>query len=379
MLFRKSVIFLAGCCLSAVLLSGCGGQTQEETTVGQTENMADYGEGDFIPIPDEGFISSSGMLETGSLERARNGNPAMYISEQGMDLDGDYYYQITEYTLDKKGNWERRDICPNSLTKRLIRKKSAWIYSIPYVIRGDDGELYALLQMDWYEQDGSDTDEDGTPTTQYSVLRLDEEKDALNEVSLRLEDSSLEGLVISPDTLTKFHVLEDGTLFFAFGKRAVVQFDGDTGTPVAVSENVPDDAFVQNVCYGEKEFIFYSTTDKMLQVLDLDTLTITKTFGEEIEESDRKKEWHFDSNTENWDMYGFNLSGLYAIKQMGKNASLQKISRDGVFDTLEDVTVFDILVDDEQNLYVLLRRQQQDTNAVNADWEFGVMKFSCTG
>jgi hypothetical protein len=113
--------------------------------------------------------------------------------------------------------------------------------------------------------------------------------------------------------------------------------------------------------------------------LDLDTLTITKTFGGEIEESDRKKEWHFDSNTENWELYGFNLSGLYAIKQMGKNASLQKISRDGAFDTLEDVTVFDILVDDEQNLYVLLRRQQQDTNAVNADWEFGVMKFSCTG
>jgi hypothetical protein len=378
MMLRKRVCCLGiACCLAGIVLSGCGKQAQEESAAGQLQQSLSYKEGERSAIPDEGIINASDMLEVSHLDRNREGNTAMYVPEWGSDEEGDYF-QITEYTLDKDGNWERKDICEKSLTKRVIKKRSEWLYSVPYVCRGDDGELYVLLQMDWGEQESDGQDEDKTVPAQFSVLRLDEEQDSLDEISLRLDDSSLQGLDLSGDTWNKFHVLEDGTLFLVFGRRIAVQFDADSGAPIAVSENVPDNAFSKNVCYGEKEFIYYSTTSKLLSVLDLETLTISNTFGGEIDEDVRKKEWYFDTNTENGDMYAFNSSGLYMMKQSGKNTQAEKISKEGAFEDLAEATIFDVQIDAEKNVYVLFRKKDQE-NAFDDTWDFGVMKYLCEG
>ncbi len=370
------VILLAG--LIGIVLCGCGKEEQENTALSTQPETVKYEETDFAVLPDESIITQEGMLTIHSLQRDREDRVAMYIPEMGTE-DGEYYQQVTEYALDNNGNWERKNICEKSLTKRVIKKGDSWIYSIPYVIRGDDGELYALLQMEQpvlADEEPEQNDGESTSSVRYSVLQLDEEQDQFYEVSLRLEDRSLSEVDTSVDMLKQFHVMEDGTLFFAFGNRTVVQFDADSGAPVAVCENVPDNAFTQNVCYGDKQFVFYSLSNKLLNILDLDTMTITKSFGEDVPEDARKKEWSFDTHTNDWNMFGFNTSGLYSIRPVGKNVSIQKLSRDGSFDKLEDATIYDIHVDEENNIYILIRKRPEDSYEYENAWEFGVYKYS---
>lgn len=374
---KKSIcmMFFAG--MMGIALCGCGEEEGNAAVSTQPETVK-YEETDFAVLPDESITTPEGMLTVNTLQRDREDRVAMYVPEMGME-DGEYYQQVTEYALDQNGNWERKNICEKSLTKRVIKQGGSWINSIPYVIRGDDGELYALLQMEWpvtVGEEPTEEDEESTPSVRYSVLQLDEEQDQFYEVSLRLEDRSLSEVDTSPAMLKKFHVMEDGTLFFVFGNRSAVQFDADSGAPVAVCENIPDNAFAQNVCYGDKQFVFYSLSNKLLNILDLDTMTITKTFGEDVPEDDRKKEWCFDTHTNDWNMFGFNLSGLYSIRPVGKNVSIQKLSRDGSFDKLEDATIYDIQVDEEKNVYILLRKRPDDSYDYQNAWEFGVYKYS---
>lgn len=374
---RRSICIMLLTGMMGIALCGCG-EEEGNAAVSTQPKTVKYEETDFAVLPDESITTPEGMLTVNTLQRDREDRVAMYVPEMGME-DGEYYQQVTEYALDQDGNWERKNICEKSLTKRVIKKGGSWLNSIPYVIRGDDGELYALLQMEWpmiAGEEPSEEDEESTPSVRYSVLQLDEEQDQFYEVSLRLEDRSLSAVDTSPDMLKKFHVMEDGTLFFVFGNRSAVQFDADSGAPVAVCENVPDNAFTQNVCYGDKQFVFYSLSNKLLNILDLDTMTITKTFGEDVPENDRKKEWCFDTHTSDWNMFGFNLSGLYSIRPVGKNVSIQKLSRDGSFDKLGDATIYDIQVDEEKNVYILLRKRPDDSYDYQNAWEFGVYKYS---
>ena len=131
--------------------------------------------------------------------------------------------------------------------------------------------------------------------------------------------------------------------------------------------------------YAMEKKNFYSSSSKLLGVLDLETMTVARNFGEEIEESYRKREWLFDTHTDDWTMYGFNTSGLYSIRLTGKNASIQRISRDNSFDSLTDVTLYDALVDENQNVYALIRKKAEDSYEYQNMWEFGVAKFTCTG
>lgn len=360
-------------CLMGVLLCACGEEDNTPVALPKQQGTVNYEETDFAVLPDESIVSPEGMLTTSTLQRDREGRLAMYIPEQGMD-EGEPYQQVTEYVLGKDGNWERKDICAKSLTKRVFKSKESWIYSMPYVIRGDDGELYVLLQMEWPDVEG-DSEED-VRATRYSVLQLDEEQDEFYEVSIRLDDRSLSEIDTSAGALKMFHVLEDGTLFFAFGNRNAVQFDADSGAPVAVCENVPDNALVGNVGYGDKQFVFYSTSNKFLNILDLDSMTVVNTFGEEIQEDYRKREWYYDTHAEDGSIFGFNTSGLYSIRLAGKKVTVQKISRDSSFDSLADATIYDVLVDDEKNIYILIRKRPEGSYEYQDLWEFGVYKFS---
>lgn len=371
-----SIMFLAG--FIGMVLTGCKEGKQENTVVSTQPETTKYEETDFAILPDDSIITPEGMLTINSLQRDREDRVAMYVPEMGTE-DGENYQQVTEYALDKNGDWERKNICEKSLTKRVIKQGGSWIISIPYVIRGDDGELYALLQMEspvLADEEPEADDGESPSSVQYSVLQLDEEQDQFYEVPLRLEDRSLSEVDTSAEMLKKFHVLEDGTLFFVFGNRTAVRFDADSGAPVAVCENVPDNALSQNVCYGDKQFVFYSLSNKLLNILDLDTMTVTNTFGEDMPEDARKKDWCFDTHTNDWNMFGFNTSGLYNIRPTGKNVSMRKLSRDGSFDALADATIYDIHVDEENNIYILIRKKSEDSYEYENAWEFGVCKYS---
>lgn len=362
-------------CLTAILLCACGQEEKKDTQLQQTEKTLVYEETDYFTLPDEDIVSPEGMLEISMLQRDREGRLAMYIPGNGMD-EGDFFGQITEYALTSDGQWEQKKICEKSITKRVNKiLKTNWTYTIPYVVRGDDGELYALLQQDWPEYE-EHAEGDETLSTRYSVLQLDEESDQFYEVSLRLDDTSLEGIDTSSKMLTKFHVLEDGTLFFVFGNRTAIQFDADNGSPLAVCETIPDDAFAKNVCYGDKGVIYYSPSKKLLGLLDLETMTVSQMFGEELDESSRKREWYYDTHTEDWSMYGFNMSGLYAIRQSGNKASIQRVSREGAFQSLEEATLYDVQVDGNKNVYVLTRRRPEESYEYQNMWEFGIIKFA---
>lgn len=370
---KRRKILCAVFCVTALMLCGCGEKEPDEKQLHRSSQTFTYEESDFAALPTDEIVTPEGMLTVSTLQRDRENRPAMYIPEEGLD-EGDYYQRITGYSLNKDGSWESKEIDRKSLTKRVRKVDVDWLYSIPYVLRGDDGELYALLQL--VPADSGELEK--KTSVKYSVLHLDEEKDAFSEIPLRLDDVSLEKVTITPDILSQFHVLEDGTFFFVFGKRTAIQFDAQTGAPNAVCETVPGNAFAQNVGFGNREFVFYSSSDKLLGVLDLDTMTVGKSFGEDVEENYRKRVWFFDTHSDDWSMFAFNTSGLYTILRRGKTTAIERISKEHSFDSLEDVTIYDVLVDEGKNVYVLLRKKMEGSYDYQSSWEFGVARFSCS-
>lgn len=372
------------------ILSACEGAQRPETQTHASDTKKIYKEDDFTPLPDEGIIREDGKsLSVDRIETSRDGRPAMYIPEQGMD-DGEYYRQITEYVLNKKGEWERANLCEKSLTKRVTGDKTGNVWTLPYVVRGDDGELYALLigqseaaleaenisgvGSTYEESDGEDKLQ-----IQYSVLHINEEKDGFTETLLRMEEETMENISVSANQLNEFHVMEDGTFFLVFEKSSVVKFDPVTGEPVGVYEKIPDNAFAQDVGFFEKELIFYSSTQKKPGILDPETMTVSAYFGDEIEEGYRQRKWIFDARTEDWSMYGFNTSGLYEIRIAGKKISMERVSRDYAFDELEDATLYDVSVGKEKEVYVLIRKKTEDSYDYQNLWDFGIVTYRCEG
>ncbi len=305
----------------------------------------------------------------------------MYLMEGGLDESDEPYAQIIRYSLSEQGEWDMNMLCAESLTKR-VKRTDGRAFALPYICRGDDGNLYALLQIGGItEEDNGQQyeppEEEDTAAPEYSVLQLDEEKDSFYEVPLQTDnggDDETEGNKGS-DKVNQFHVMEDGSPFLVFGAGKAVFFDAETGA-VTSTETVTDRAFEKNVGFGEQEFIYYSSASKLFQVMDKDNMTVRTTFGQEIEESDRGKDWYFDTHTDDWLMYAFNMSGLYQIGEQGKKMTISALSEYGSFDGLNGATIYDVLVDEQENVYVLIRRQAEDSYAYDERWDFGIVKYT---
>ena len=358
--------------ISAVMLAGCGKtDAQPSQPMAAPETVTQYEETDFTVLPDEGFYFQD-TLNVTALERNLEGNPAMYCMEGGVDDTGEPYAQVLEYSLVQEGEWEMKVIGQNSLAKRVKRAEKVGnvdIFIMPFIVRGDDGNLYALLQT------GQQQDSGGT-NYEYSVLQLEEETDSFYEVPLRMASDTDGGTDYSKEDVIKFHVMEDGTPMLVFRSGAMIQFDPDSGAQTAVYSTVPDNALEKNVGYGEREFIYYSATAKMLGILDMDTMTVAGHFGEEIDEEYRGREWCFDTNTEEWQMYAFNTSGIYRVSESVSQASATRLSGEGNFDGLTGATIYDVQVDSAQNVYLLIRRESEDSSDYMRQWEFGVITYS---
>lgn len=356
-------------CMSALLLAGCGEKAAPPVESTATpEPVAKYTETDFTALPDEGFVLRDNLTVT-SIERNMEGKPTMYCMESGMDDTENPYAQVLQYTLEGDQGWEMEVIGQKSLAKRVRQaaKAGATSFQMPFIHRGDDGNLYGLLKV-------AKGEDEGAASYEYSMLQLEEEEDNFYEVPLEMKASAEGGTDYSKDEIIKFHVMEDGTPMVVFRGGTMLQFDSDSGAQTNVCSPVPDYAMERNVGYGDQEFIYYSATENLFGVLDKDSLTVTGTFGKEIEEEDRGREWCFDTSTEEWQMYAFNTSGLYRISKSANRASATRMSSEGDFASLADATVYDVQVDSQENVYLLIRREAEEAS-YESQWEFGVVRY----
>ena len=333
-------------CVGAMLVTGCGSggsKTSEPTEKPSQGNK--YVEQDFYSVPDE--LLDEDEIQVTDLQTNAEGEPALYQYAVGSDDEDDTGCSIYEYTLNSAGDWQTKQYGRKALTKLVKKTMEGSVDSVdlPYISRGDDGNLYALMQVKLY-------DENANPFEKQSETDYAKEYD-----------------------VTEFHVTEDGTPMLVFNSSSAMWFDSVSGTRTNLCESVSDGAFSKRVGYGENEIVYYSMSKKKFGVLDSQTLSRTSEFGDDISEDNKKYEWYFDSDTTNWQMYAFNLSGLYRFSDFGQKTSATRLSADGNFDSLADDVIYDVLVGANQELYLLVRRTNESQIESETTYDSGVIKY----
>lgn len=368
-------------CSIALIMTGCGessGGNGEPTSTPATGKK--YQEQEYVSLPDENMVYDDEGLYVTDLQTNLQGEPALYQYVTDTDENDESFASIFEYTLNSDGNWQTKEYVHKALTKTVqkIVEDEMKDVDIPFITRGDDGNLYALLQARVpaeYENPMAKKEE--RFPCQYSVLVIDESGNTFQKVNLqtKVDVDGTEVDYAKEYDVTQFHVTEDGTYFLVFNGTNAMWFDSTTGTQTNVCESIADSAFGKKVGYGESEIVYYSMAKKKFGVLDSQTLTLSSECGDDIPEESRKYEWYFDTDTTNWQMYAFNLSGLYRFGDFGKKASATRLSATGSFDSLADANIYDILVGTNQELYLLVRKSPEGESTDEQSWEYGILKY----
>lgn len=367
-------------CMMALVLTGCGGGTSGDSEATSTPSAGKaYREETYVSLPDENLLYEDDTLNVTDLQTNLQGEPALYQYVTDTDENDESFAAIYEYTLNADGNWQTKECVRKALTKTVmdIVEKEMKDVDIPFITRGDDGNLYALLKVTEPGIQNPMAKKEERLPCQYFALVIDESGNALQKVKLQTK-VDVEGTEVDYATeydVTQFHVTEDGTYFLVFSGSGAMWFDSASGTQTNVCESIADSAFGKKVGFGESEVVYYSTAKKKFGVLDSDTLTLSSEFGDDIPEEYRKYEWYFDTDTTNWQMYAFNLSGLYRFSDFGKKTSATRLSANGSFDSLADANIYDILVGANQELYLLVRKSPEGETGEQS-WEFGVLKYT---
>ena len=368
-------------CLMTLALTGCAGKSgggSEPTSTPSAGKV--YKEQDYVSLPDENELYMDDTLNVTDLQTNLQGEPALYQYVMDTDENDESYAAIYEYTLNADGNWQTKEYVRKALTKTLMKimEQEMEDVDIPFITRGDDGNLYALLKVTEPGESENPMARDEKLPCQYFVLSIDESGNTLQKVKLQTKVEADGGEIdyAREFDVTQFHVTEDGTYFLVFNGASALWFDSVSGTRTNLCESIADSAFGKKVGYGESQIVYYSMAKKKFGVLDSETLTLFSEFGDDIPEENRKYEWYFDTDTTNWQMYVFNLSGLYRFSDFGKKTSATRLSAEGNFDRLADANIYDILVGTNQELYLLVRRAPEDDGSGEGAWDFGVLKYA---
>lgn len=368
-------------CLTILFLSGCGentGGNGEATAVPATGKT--YKEESFAALPNENGMYEGDTLNVRELQTNMQGEPALYQVVNATDENDEDYAAICEYTLNSEGNWQTKECVRKALTqlvKKIFQEKSVDELDIPYVTRGDDGNLYGLLKIVEAGEQPAPMGGDEKLPTKYSVLVIDESANTIQEVKLQTE-AEVDGIEIDFATeydVSEFHVMEDGTFFLVFNGASAMWFDSASGVQTNFCESIADSAFGKQVGYGESEIVYFSTAKKKFGVLDAQTMALTSEFGEDISEENRNYEWYFATDTTNWQMYAFNQSGLYRFGDFGQKTPATRLSAQGNFDSLADANIYDILVGPNEELYLLVRQASEEGSDLESSWDFGVLTY----
>lgn len=363
--------------IMVLVLTGCGSDNGEATDTIKKVETKQYKETNVYSIPNENMAEQDTLVSK-TLERNLEGKLAMYCLEKGYDEDGLPYASVLEYTLDPEQDWQKEKvICKESLTA-LVQENMGQTFHMPFIIRGDDGCLYALLERASVRPDikvdGWGTDDDDM-MYEYSMLQLDEEDDVFYETKFELSTLLGENETYFTDKVNKFHVLEDGTPNVVFASGKVVHFDVDTGEPTDVFTGIDDRAFSGNVGYNNSGIFYYSTEKKMFGMLDSQNMEVLQHFGDEISEENRTFQWYFDTQVETWNMYALNQSGLYRLEDSGKKITATCLSMQRSFEALGDRIVYDVLVDENEVVYVLAGEEVGEPYEAQY-WSFYVTQYS---
>lgn len=371
--------------MMAIFLAGCGGSEGDgsEPTAAPATGKT-YKEESFSSLPNEHELYDEEMLHVTDLQTNMQGEPALYQLILETDENDEDYAAICEYTLNAEGNWQVKERVRKALTKlvkKVLQEKSVDELDIPYITRGDDGNLYALLKITEVGGDPATMGRDEKLPTSYSVLSIDENQNTIQKVDLqtRAEADGVETDYATEYDVSGFHVTEDGTYFLVFSGASAMWFDSVSGVQTNFCESIADSAFGKQVGYGENDLVYFSMSKKKFGILDGQSLMLTSEFGDDVPENDRNFDWYFDTDTTNWQMYAFNQSGLYRLGDLGKNTTVTKLSATGNFDSLSDANIYDIKVGTNEELYLLLRQAAEDGTDSETSWDFGVVKYELAG
>ncbi len=364
-------------CVGAMLVTGCGSggsKTSEPTEKPSQGNK--YVEQDFYSVPDE--LLDEDEIQVTDLQTNAEGEPALYQYAVGSDDEDDTGCSIYEYTLNSAGDWQTKQYGRKALTK-LVKKqwRALWILWTFPIFHGEMMEismplcrLNCMMKMQILLKN--------------KVVRVNTISLPLMKIQMRCKKTKLQTKVEENGSetdyakeydVTEFHVTEDGTPMLVFNSSSAMWFDSVSGTRTNLCESVSDGAFSKRVGYGENEIVYYSMSKKKFGVLDSQTLSRTSEFGDDISEDNKKYEWYFDSDTTNWQMYAFNLSGLYRFSDFGQKTSATRLSADGNFDSLADDVIYDVLVGANQELYLLVRRTNESQIESETTYDSGVIKY----
>ena len=91
------------------------------------------------------------------LDGIKHNASALYQYAVGSDDEDDTGYSIYEYTLNSAGDWQTKQYGRKALTKLVKKTMEGSVDSVdlPYVSRGDDGNLYALMQVKLYDENAN--------------------------------------------------------------------------------------------------------------------------------------------------------------------------------------------------------------------------------
>lgn len=364
---RKRIAGIVLICM--MVLSACGGEkTEEKKQSIQVEEkqtryelkelslpeslMTENAQGsDYIGDDFSGFVCDL------------QGGPAIYYSNFSIEND-EYNASITRWSLDEKKNWESEELCEYSLSEFLNQKyeQVSWIRCrLQDFRRGDNGSLYAVFV--YYVKQDVVVEEETTEmiAEKYSVLEIDEENDSLYEIPLEIgpppkQDRGGEWET-AVEWISDYHVFEDGSVLILSsdnGGNYGYLIDGESGQ---VSEEVGNIVTgKRRFAFGESEILFFSKNSNCFEVLGMPDLQKDNTFGSELGEDVLGKDWYFYVNSDTWEAFMCNTSGVYKAVNYQNSDEVECLTEKTDMDELSNGNsdILDFFVGPEEEFYICM-------------------------
>lgn len=384
---RKRVISIFLICV--FVLSGCGSKDVEkdehETQMASEEENVRY-EIKELPVPDpllsentqgsdyigdtfEGFVTDT------------TGAPAIYYSDISRE-DEEYYATITRYTLNDNMDWVTEELCENSLNEFVNNKfeQTNWQWcSLDDFKRGDDGNLYGIFIYAVKETAMLEGEETEVISYKYLLLQIDEENDVIFDVPLddviQVQSAAVRGGDdgSGEQWLTDYHIFEDGKVLLIGGNAGGASgflVDGESGKLISELGNIVNGK--KRFAYGESEVVFFSNGPNLFQVYGIPGLEQENMFGSLLDQEVIGKDWHFYVNTDIWQLYLCNITGIYKVENyqssdvvdcLTKNTDLSEVFTEGA-----EIVCF--LVGDEEDFYLCLQQTIEEEGAKIKQYRF---------
>lgn len=371
-MYKRLVSVFLICILA---LSGCGSDEpdteDQDVVIENTDNVSYEAESFLLPnsLPSEltgNFGEEDDRLYFKEFVADLHGTPAMYVSSFVIE-DEQYLAEVRRWTLMENNEWEEEAVCQNSFSEFLNTKyeEAKWErFTLEHFHRGDDGSLYGIFT--YYVKDAVEEQEVPTQTQIVSLLQLDEENDRVFETPLpdftyseKAEQSFLDDVSTARE-FTSYHVYEDGKIVFLYtdsGGEFGRIINGETGETEKDLGNIVKGR--KRFEFGESEIIFFSNEEKKFRALGLPGLEEENVFGTGLSEEVIGRDWYFDMDTDTWQMYICNDTGIYSVDSYTDSDEVQCLTGNSNIQELTSLSeregsILDFFVGPEEDFYICI-------------------------